>query len=204
MKRLTCSFLLIFSIFVVSGCTTKTRTHGDPDLPYKVVLDGVNVSTVGEAVQAHNRNMQSSLRGIEPLPEPLIDRSLVVYIPSAASIEAHHDKVDPPAWNKAAQGYRDLWEYMARDGFVTYSKAVEARNIYQSVRVMEFDIPEVPPNPSIDEDVLSLRFHTDSMLSAAYISTVSSGESAIPFDHLKGPVERLSSAVRFLEIYVSR
>lgn len=202
-KRIVHIALLCVSVTAISGCG-KMRTYNDVDLPYNAVIDGVKVSTVGEAVQVHNKTMQAALSSITPLSSPLVDRSLAVYIPTAISIETHHDKVDPPAWNKAAQGYRDLWEYTIRDGFATFYKSIEARNIYPSVEVIEYSIPGIPPNPKKNQDSLSLRFHNENMSSAVYISTIYSGESTIPFDHLKGPIERISSSLNFVENYVSR
>lgn len=143
---------------MLQGCTSKYRTPNDGNMPLEVLIGDTYVRTISEALNVHNKIINDAVSQVVPLENPISEATLVILIPNQSDLEDYHDKIDPPAWNKAAQGYRDFFEYLTRNSYSKFADALIRRGMYKSYIKKDYVFDHTPPESSPDYDYMYIEF----------------------------------------------
>lgn len=181
---------IVGAVLVLSGCATS-----GPNAMLRGSFYGVEFHNVGEAEQVQRNARAVALAEIAPLPAPLVDKKLIVSVPSFQAMSAYRDVVDPPAWNKAAKYVRDFYdqEFVASTNFV--ANAIRKRGLYQSVEIIDAQTNSPEPVPSSEKDYLYWKFNPTTWGAQMYLNSEKSGQVALSGD---GAAPTLGGAIKAL------
>lgn len=142
---------------------------------------GVPHSTVVEAKQIRANAAAATIAEIVPLPAPLVNRTLVVSIPSLDALKAYRDAVDPSAWNKPAQYARNM-DRAVRAQIVLFSDAIRKRGLYQRVEVVDGGSLTVLPKPTAERDALYNGFGVNAFSTQLFFASEKAGAVLVTVD----------------------
>lgn len=171
-------FAVIALAALLFGCAT---TSPNTQL-MKGAYFGVPHSTVVEAEQVRANAATAALAEVVPLPTPLVNRTLVVSIPSLDALKAYRDVVDPPAWNKPAQYARDYMDRTVRAQIVLFSDALRKRGLYQRVEVVDGGSLTVLPKPTAERDALYNVFGVNAFSTQLFFASEKAGAVLVTVD----------------------
>src|SRR4051812_3919959 len=116
------SFALVLLALSLSGCANF------------FLFEGQRYSTKSEALSAVQSQSSAAVQSIKPLPKPLVDKTLIVTVPTVAAISAiqlHRGRKVEPGFTPDEMG-RERLDYMAEQLVLQYhaaGEAVKARGI---------------------------------------------------------------------------
>ena len=98
------------------------------------------------------------------------------------SLSKYRDAVDPPAWNKAAKYVRDYADrqFVASANFI--ANAIQRRGLYQSVEIIEAEIPTPVPVPTSTKDYLYWKFNPTTWGGQIYFNSEKAGQVTVTGD----------------------
>ncbi len=169
--------VLIASVMLLAGCASNPSVQ-----VVKGTYFGVPHSTLTEAEQVRANARAAALAEVTPLPSPLVQRDLVVSIPSLEALKAYRDVVDPPAWNKVAQYGRDYGDRAVRAQMVLYADAIRKRGMYRNVEIVDGGSLSVFPATSAGKDVLYNSYSSSAYAAQLYFASTKTGAVQVQAD----------------------
>ncbi len=175
--------LIALSVLALTGCMFSVGT--------RYTLDDKKFKTSGEYIQAFDAKMANLSKSIEPLPQNVTQKKLIIAIPSENALVANAQtkiedliKKTPPAPG-GSKAIRDLVETNERAGYLgvkVLADAVIQRNIYQTAQIVNMPETTGAYSATADTDVLYLGVPKGGS-AQWFFESAKRGRSPLAYDH---------------------
>ena len=181
--------MAVFAIALLSGCATK---------PF-YTFEGKKYNSREQFHQAIEASLSNALFTVVPLPSPLAARKLIFAIPSESAIREENNRrfitTQGRVPTRQEKEIRDNLSKSAFRNIQVFFEAVQKRNIYTSVQLIEMDSMTGSFAASAESDALFFVEPTEGS-GQWYSSSFKSGKQIFAYDRgLPGPAGKLKGFI---------